>query len=173
MLVLVALPPVQLALIRAFTSDLAPHELELGSVWASPWGGLDLRDLRLSGPGYSLTIADVEIDIAVFSSITHWRAEVADAALRGVDFQADLSAARGVRSRERGETGQSDVQLVRLWDVAKLPPWLALRSADAEGTAMLVTEAGAIVSSDWRIAATGWLPASTASAELVSSTDIV
>ncbi|HEY7673451.1 MAG TPA: hypothetical protein VIC71_14680, partial [Gammaproteobacteria bacterium] len=163
--VLLALPPIQVRLARAFIGDLAGVTVELGSLWAGP-NGIDIGALRIERPGFEVTVEEATIDFAFWSSLAGLRLDIEAAELGGVDVLLDRSVLRPeeLDAEQRAFAG--------LKAVAKIPSWLVLRDLAAAGDVALRTARGDIdASGPWELKVSGVTAESTASARLTATLD--
>jgi hypothetical protein len=162
---LLALPPVQVRLARAFVGNLEGVAVEIGYLWAGP-NRVDLRGLRLETPGFEVSVAEAILDIAFWSSLTGWRLDIERADLRGVDVLLDRSSMRPA------ELDAEQQSFTGLKPIGRLPSWLALRVLDASGDVAVRTARGDIdASGPWELSVGEVAAESRASARLTATLD--
>ena len=162
---LLALPPVQVGLARAFVANLEGVTIEIGYLWAGP-NGVDLRGLRLERPGFEVSVAEADVDLAFWASLAALSLDVENATLRGVDVLVDRTA------MPPAELEEEQWSLAGMKLLVKLPSWLALRDLDAAGDIALRTARGDIhASGPWELDVDALAAESTASARLTAALD--
>jgi hypothetical protein len=170
--VLLALPPVQGALVRAASSNIPGVDIALDYVRAGP-GGLVARGARISGGDFELTIREVELDIAFWASLTGLVLDIESAIITDADLRltvtpADAGAATPAAGPETGDRAPFS----GLYETARLPPWLRLRALDANGDVTVAIQDGIDMAAPWTLEMHDWAAGSNADARLSTTIDI-
>ena len=139
------LPPVQTALVRAAAARAEGVDVELGRVWAGPWGA-DLRDLRVRIPGIEIEIPRAEADIAFWSSLVHLRLDVEHAAAGGVRLRVGRLPARAAEAAE-------PVEFDGLAPLARVPGRIVVRRVEADGSVEIALSDTLGISGPWSVSA--------------------
>ena len=167
LVVLLALPPVQLRLVRLFASWLpSDTQVQLGYVWAGP-RGVDLRDLHVAAPGFAIDVARADVDLAFLSSLARLRLDISNARLDGVDVRIE-TASNAVDAGAPREPAT----FAGLRPILRLPARLALREVTAGGTVTARAGREIVVAGPWRLAARGLIVGGTASTDLEATLDV-
>lgn len=175
MLVLVlALPPTQLLLARAFLGSLEGAKVELGYLWLGP-RGVALEDLRFEAPGLTVAVAAADVDLAFWSSLTGLRVDVENVAVRDMAVRVDraaMIAAATAPPEGTVEAAPEQPPFAGIAASARLPEWLTVRAFNASGDVQVLTARGDIdASGPWELTAAALAAASTATAHLAATLD--
>jgi hypothetical protein len=149
LVILLALPPVQLRLARALAGMIDGVELDLGYLWAGP-RGIELKDMHFeaAAAGLGIDIAEATVDFATLSSLIGLRLDVEAATLRDVAIRVD-PVARPPVAQETNPPAFDGLK-----PMARLPRRLNVARLEAAGNLSLRSTNQLDVSGPWELSAT-------------------
>jgi hypothetical protein len=159
-------PPVQKAVVKVFAGRLDGLDVEVGHLWAGPWGA-SVRDLRVTLPGIEVTADTVDVDLAFWSSLSGLRLDVEDVAAHGVDITvAPFAADEEVVEHEAPPPFRG------LAPVARLPARLVVRRFASDGRVRLTGNTDVDVTGPWTLTAEAIGPGRTSRGTLSTTLDL-
>jgi hypothetical protein len=154
LVLVLALPPIQLTLARAFFGDLDGADIELGFLWVGP-RGVALEGLRVEAPGFVISVEAADVDLAFWSSLLGLQVDIESLDVRGGAARIDraaMIAAAAVPADAAAAEAAAPAPFTGLAASLRLPEWLTVRSMAAAGDVQLLTARGDIdLSGPWEL----------------------
>jgi len=163
---LALLPPVQKAVVTSIAGGVEGVDLELGHVWAGPWGAT-VRDLRIVMPGTEVAADTVEVDLGFWSSLTGLRLDVEEVTAHGVNLTLGPFVADGKVADE-----EAPAPFRGLAPMARLPTRLAVRRLAADGRVTVIANDTVEVTGPWTLTAEAVGAGRTSEGALKSTLDL-
>ncbi|MEE4273667.1 MAG: hypothetical protein V2I67_18475 [Thermoanaerobaculales bacterium] len=143
--VVVLLPPVQTALVRGLIGGTDGVDIEIGRVWAGPWGA-SVESLRVAAPGIDIEVPRAELDLGFWSSVGR------------LSLVAESATASGIRIRvgnlpERTDVESDPVGFSGFASLARLPKRLIVNRAELDGTIELAVTDEITAGGPWSMSA--------------------
>ncbi len=146
--VMLLLPPVQNAAVTRVAGGVDGVDLELGHVWAGPWGA-SVRDLRVALSGIEVAVDSLDVNLGFWSSLTHLRLDVEDVAVHGVDLTIGPFAS----DDQVVEDDAAAAPFRGVAPIARLPERLVVRQLTADGHVTVIFSDTVDVTGPWTLTA--------------------